>query len=87
MRTLDLSRNGLTALPEWLGGLSQLRVLGLNVNRLTDLPSTLGQLGELQSLNLDDNPLNPELAAAYKEGLDAVKRFLRAKAAKQVISQ
>ena len=84
LQTLDLSRNGLTALPEWLGGLSQLRVLELNVNRLTDLPSTLGQLGELQSLNLDDNPLNPELAAAYKEGLDAVKRYLRAKAEAQV---
>ena len=36
-------------------------------------------------MDLDDNPLNPELAAAYKEGLDAVKRYLRAKAEAQVV--
>ena len=34
----------------------------------------------MRSLFLDDNPLNPELEAANKEGLDAVKRYLRAKA-------
>ena len=39
----------------------------------------------MQTLDLDDNPLNPELAAAYKEGLDAVKRYLRAKAEAQVV--
>jgi hypothetical protein len=39
----------------------------------------------LQYLGLDRNPLNPELAAAYKEGLAAVKRYLRAKAEAQVV--
>ncbi|MEZ4642720.1 MAG: COR domain-containing protein [Chloroflexota bacterium] len=34
---------------------------------------------------MNDNPLNPELvAAAYKEGLDAVKAYLRAKAGAQI---
>ena len=35
--------------------------------------------------NLDENPLNPELAEAYKQGLDAVKAYLRAKAEAQII--
>lgn len=34
----------------------------------------------METLNLAGNPLNPELAAAHKEGVDAVKRYLRAKA-------
>jgi len=39
----------------------------------------------LQYLKLNGNPLNPELAAAYKEGLDAVKHYLRAKGKAQVV--
>ncbi|WP_236848176.1 COR domain-containing protein [Chlorobaculum limnaeum] len=50
-----------------------------------NLPEWLNEWHDLQRLNLDGNPLNPELAAAYKEGLDAVKRYLRAKAAAQVV--
>jgi GTPase SAR1 family protein len=39
----------------------------------------------LEILAIDDNPLNPELAAADKEGLNAVKSYLRAKAEAQVV--
>jgi internalin A len=85
LQRLYLFGNGLTSLPEWLGGLSQLQRLYLFSNRLSDLPSTLGQLGRLEHLVLEGNPLNPELAAAYKEGLGAVKRYLRAKAEAQVV--
>ena len=46
-------------------------------NNLNSLPITCNQLTKLTELFLDGNPLNPELAAAYKEGLDAVKRYLR----------
>jgi len=38
----------------------------------------------LKILELGKTPLNPELAAAYKEGLSAVKAYLRAKAAAQI---
>jgi hypothetical protein len=38
----------------------------------------------LQTLYLSSNPLNPELAAAYEQGLDAVKAYLRAKATAQI---
>jgi Leucine-rich repeat (LRR) protein len=53
-------------------------------NRLESIPVSLAQLERLANLNLDDNPLNPELAAAYKQGLDAVKAYLHAKAAAQI---
>jgi len=37
------------------------------------------------SLNIDHNPLNPELAEANKRGFEAVKAYLRAKAAGQIM--
>lgn len=53
-------------------------------NAFTDISYTIVQLKHLKTLNLDDNPLNPELATAYEQGLDAVKAYLRAKAAAQI---
>ncbi|NOH03560.1 MAG: hypothetical protein HND47_17170 [Chloroflexi bacterium] len=84
LQQLDLSENELTELPEWLGNLKNLEVLKVGNpygigNKLTDLPPSLAQLEHLSILNLDNIPLNPELAAAYKHGLDAVKSYLRAK--------
>ena len=43
MRSLDLSSNQLTALPEALGQFRQLPSLNLTDNRLTALPESLGQ--------------------------------------------
>ncbi|HEY4423166.1 MAG TPA: COR domain-containing protein, partial [Pyrinomonadaceae bacterium] len=85
LQTLYLVSNQLTALPEWFGQLAQLQYLYLQYNELTELPETLVHLDHLEVLRLNDNPLNPELAAAYSEGLDAVKRYLRAKAEAQVV--
>ncbi len=45
---------------------------------------SLAQLEHLEKLYLNNNPLNPELAEAYKQGLDAVKAYLRAKAEAQI---
>lgn len=84
LEKLDLARNQLRVLPESLGQLRQLQSLCLSKNRLRSLPASLGQLTQLTRLDLDNNFLNPELDAAYKEGLDAVKRYLRAKADAQV---
>ncbi len=80
VNSLELSGNQLAILPEWLGQLTQLKLLDLSFNKLTDLPPSLAQLEHLETLNLDNTSLNPELAAAYKQGLDAVKAYLRAKA-------
>nr|VFK39292.1 MAG: Leucine rich repeat-containing protein [Candidatus Kentron sp. TC] len=84
LRTLFLAGNRLTALPESLGRLTRLQGLWLTDNQLTALPESLGRLTQLQKLDLDDNPLAPELAAAYKEGTQAVLRYLRAQANAQI---
>jgi internalin A len=52
----------------------------LEKNKITDLPSDIIQIRHLEKLVLDLNPLNPELSVANKQGLDAVKAYLRAKA-------
>ena len=83
--SLDLEDNYLTALPEGLGELKHLHSLNLINNRLTDLPRSLGFVDTLDFARLHKNPLNAELAAAYQEGHDAVKRYLRAKAVAQVV--
>ena len=70
----------LNVLPDWLSVLSNLKTLNLRRNDIIDLPITLVQLEQLKSLALEDNPLNPELAAAYEQGIDSVMAYLRAKA-------
>ncbi|MDP1714124.1 MAG: ADP-ribosylation factor-like protein [Anaerolineales bacterium] len=69
----------LKSLPDWIAKLSDLQYLYLSGNHLTDLPSSILQLKHLDTLNLIDNPLNPELGAAYKHSLTSVKIYLRAK--------
>ncbi|NQT13736.1 MAG: hypothetical protein HQ582_13365, partial [Planctomycetes bacterium] len=49
--------NQLTALPEWLGQLTQLQTLSLSGNQLTALPEWLGRLTQLQTLELCHNQL------------------------------
>jgi len=55
--SLDLSRLGLSTLPDSLRQLSQLQELNLDGNQLTALPDWLGQLIQLQRLNLGFNQL------------------------------
>jgi len=57
LQTLNLSENQLTALPESLGELTQLRTMNLSGNQLTALPESLGELTQLQTLQLSDNQL------------------------------
>ncbi len=72
-------------LPEEVGDLVELTHLVAGGQRLSDLPSTLGQLERLQEVILEKNPLNPELAAANEQGLNAVKKYLRAKAEASIV--
>ncbi|WP_445633307.1 hypothetical protein NSTC745_04956 [Nostoc sp. DSM 114161] len=84
LQQLDLSHNQLTTLPEAIASLTQLQQLDLSDNQLTVLPEAIGSLTQLQQLDLDSNPLNPNLAAAYEQGTEAVLKYLRAKAEAKV---
>jgi Leucine-rich repeat (LRR) protein len=85
LRVLFVGVNMLTTLPDRFATLQRLEQTFLDSNALTNLPSSLANCEKLSILLLEKNPLNPELAAAYAEGLDAVKRYLRAKAEAQVV--
>jgi Leucine-rich repeat (LRR) protein len=85
LRELGIGECGLSFIPEWIGELRQLSWLNLLGNKLSDLPESITQLQHLERLDLKGNPLNPELAAAYKEGLDTVKSYLRANAEAKVV--
>jgi Leucine-rich repeat (LRR) protein len=80
LQSLDLNFNQLTILPEGLAQLTQFQHLDLSNNQLTELPESLLALKNLYRLELEGYPLNPELAAAAEEGLEAIKRYLRAQA-------
>ena len=90
LEEIDVSGNKLSELPTSLYTLPNLTTINwgdkhYRGNKATDLSSDLLLLDDLRSLRLDGNPLNPELAAAYNESLDAVKLYLRAKAEAQVV--
>lgn len=84
LTALYMPNCGLEAIPEWIAELTSLISVLLKNNRLTDIPSSLAQLEHLHVLELGENPLNPELAEAHKQGFDAVKAYLRAKATAQI---
>jgi Leucine-rich repeat (LRR) protein len=72
----------LTSLPEWIGELTSLKDLSLDDNHLYDLPLSISQLTSLQphSFSLSGNPFNPDLAAAYEQGIETVMQYLRSRA-------
>ena len=77
--------NPIFELPDFLGELPKLRDLTAWKCNLKSIPPSLAQLDHLEVLDLGhENPLNPELAAAYEQGLDAVKVYLRAKGEGQI---
>ena len=82
--SLDLSYNQLIELPDTIGLLFKLDNFNLSHNQLRDLPSSFERF-TLVKIDLYNNPFNPELAEAYKQGIVGVKAYLRAKAASQII--
>ncbi len=66
--TLNLSKLGLTYLPEELFALDQLEVLDLYDNALTEIPSAIAQLTNLEKLMASQNQLTtlPESLATLK---------------------
>lgn len=64
LEILALSRNELTALPDNIGELSELRELDVSMNRLETVPPALGRLGPtLESLSLRLNAISTLSAA------------------------
>lgn len=84
LKTLTAWHCNLHELPAWISEISGLESINVPNNQLTDLPISLVELEQLKNINIDDNPLNSEIASAYKEGFDAVKAYLRAKAQPQI---
>ncbi|MEH2320821.1 leucine-rich repeat protein [Nostoc sp.] len=84
LELLNIQENRIKIIPDFISLLSQLRSFMANKNLLTDLPTYLGQCLHLNTLDLDDNPLNPDLAAAYEQGTEAVFQYLRAQAEEQI---
>jgi len=82
LREFILYNNMLAEIPEEIGDIKNLSELRLENNNIVDLPSSIIKLKKIKILALDNNPLTPELAAAYKQGLRAVKGYLRAKSEK-----
>ena len=61
--------------------LNYLQTLDLSNNQLRELPEAIASLTRLQAgLKIDNNPLNPDLAAAYEQGTEALWQYLRAQA-------
>ncbi|XP_020294719.1 leucine-rich repeat-containing protein 57 isoform X1 [Pseudomyrmex gracilis] len=57
LRTLDLSENKFTALPNEIGEFTQLKQLNVSHNRLSGLPGTLGALVKLEGFNCSSNQI------------------------------
>ncbi|XP_018396732.1 PREDICTED: leucine-rich repeat-containing protein 57 isoform X2 [Cyphomyrmex costatus] len=57
LRTLDLSENNFTTLPNEIGDFTLLKQLNFSHNRLTVLPGTLGALEKLEGLNCATNQI------------------------------
>ena len=84
LRVINVNGCDLTKLPDWISSLSDLEKLYAQDNNIIDLPVSFVQLAKIRKLDLDGNPLHPELDEAYKQGLESVKAYLRAKAESQI---
>lgn len=58
LRTLDLSDNKFSQIPDSIGSFLQLKHFQINHNRLTGLPDALGKLSKLESLSAESNRIS-----------------------------
>lgn len=57
VKVMDLSEQGLTEVPSWIGNLANLKTLNLDRNQLKCLPEAIGNLQNLEELSLVGNDL------------------------------
>ena len=84
LKTLILEVNQIEKIPVEIASLTQLQSLYLSANPIREIPAKIASLTQLQALDLNYNPLNPDLAAAYEQGIEAVMQYLRAQAEAEV---
>lgn len=68
LENLNLSDNGLKAVPKEISNLEYLKQLDLSGNQLTSLPREMGYLRQLESLDLSSNAFKntPEILSTYQ---------------------
>ncbi len=69
LKSLILSHNQLTELPDSIGKFEQLESLGLANNKLVALPKSIGRLKKLISLDLDGNQMSPHAREDIEKAL------------------
>jgi len=74
----------LTRIPDWIDELTDLKTVRLHLNNFSDIPTTFLNLHNLKEISLGSTTLNPELFEANKQGIEAIKAYLRAKAEAQI---
>ena len=57
VRSLDLSKNKLKVIPDYMGTFANLKHLNLNDNKVGTVPSSIGDLSKLESLSMRNNIL------------------------------
>lgn len=57
VRSMDLSKNKLKLIPDYLGTFINLKHLNLNDNKIGTMPSSIGELSKLESLSIRNNLL------------------------------
>ena len=67
LEELDLSKNNLNNIPDFIGNLNNLEVLILNENKLRNLPETIKNLAKLKRLEITNNKLTEEEKQKIKE--------------------
>lgn len=53
--TVNLTNKGLKKIPEWVGGLKDLKILNVEFNNIQEIPDWMGELKNLARLDLDHN--------------------------------
>ncbi len=68
VKELNLSKNKLKTLPEWISNFKSLEKLNLNYNNFIEIPKPIGSLSALKELKMEDNDIRkfPEFITGLK---------------------
>jgi Leucine-rich repeat (LRR) protein len=87
LAVLDISQNGLAALPDGLRTLARLHTLDVSNNELPVLPAWLGFMPALARLSVEGNPLRTLRRTLIAEGAAGLKPYLKLRAAPEEAAQ